>query len=82
MPEVFVTRGITLAGENGQGAPPVTEAEKIRLETVELEAQQKFWKWLVLAAVFVLLGETWLANRGWAKRSPADAERQPRRALG
>ena len=79
LPEVFVTQGVTLAGEEGQGTLPATEAEKIRLETVELEAQQKFWKWLVLAAVIILLGETWLANGGWRRSDPVDAA-QPSRA--
>ncbi len=29
----------------------------------ELEGQQKFWKWLIVAALLLLIGETWLAGR-------------------
>ena len=29
----------------------------------ELEGQQKFWKWLIVAALMLLIGETWLAGR-------------------
>jgi len=29
----------------------------------ELESRQKFWQWLIAAAVALLLGETWLAGR-------------------
>ena len=39
---------------------------KQQLHAAELENQQKLWRWLTLAAVVVLLGETWLA--GWLTR--------------
>jgi hypothetical protein len=29
----------------------------------ELESRQKFWQWLIAAAVAIVLGETWLAGR-------------------
>ncbi|MDA7979315.1 MAG: BatA domain-containing protein [Pirellulales bacterium] len=41
-----------------------TDPERRRqMRDVELESQQKVWQWLILAAVFVLIAETWLAGR-------------------
>jgi hypothetical protein len=46
---------------------PVTRAEmadKIRqMRDVELEGRQKLWQWLIVAALTVLILETWLAGR-------------------
>ena len=41
----------------------VQVAQQRRLHETELEQQQKLWRWLTLAALVVLLGETWVA--GW-----------------
>ena len=42
---------------------PVKQLEqKRRLHDAELEGQQKLWRWLTLAALMVLLLETWLAG--------------------
>src|SRR5438093_2337786 len=43
--------------------------QKRRLHNAELENQQKLWRWLMVAALGVLLVETWLA--GWLTRRPA-----------
>jgi len=43
--------------------------QKRRLHNAELENQQKLWRWLLVAALAVLLVETWLA--GWLTRRPA-----------
>ena len=37
--------------------------QKKKLQNVELEARQKLWRWLIVAAVVVLMVETWLAGR-------------------
>ncbi len=37
--------------------------QKRRLHDAELENQQKLWRWLIVAALMVLLLETWLAGR-------------------
>ncbi len=37
--------------------------QKRRLHNAELESQQKLWRWLIVAALVVLLMETWLAGR-------------------
>ena len=42
--------------------------QKRRLHNAELENQQKLWRWLVVAALGILLVETWLA--GWLTRRP------------
>lgn len=65
LPEDFVSQGITLVNDGDEKSQSgATKADQMRLETVELEAQQKVWKWLILLAVAILLGETWLANGG------------------
>jgi hypothetical protein len=43
--------------------------QKRRLHNAELENQQKLWRWLVVAALGILLVETWLA--GWLTRRHA-----------
>ena len=37
--------------------------KKLRLQAAELEQRQKLWRWLIVAALGVLVAETWLA--GW-----------------
>lgn len=39
----------------------------------ELESRQKLWRWLIVAALTVLLGETWLAGRITRRRLRAEA---------
>jgi hypothetical protein len=50
------------------------QAAQLRTQhNTELEAQQKLWRWLIVAALAVLLVETWLA--GWiTRRSAAPVE--------
>jgi len=33
------------------------------MQSAELESRQQFWRWLILAAILVLILETWLAGR-------------------
>jgi hypothetical protein len=48
-------------------AEPVREAQRqARLQNAELESRQKLWRWLLVAALVILLLETWLA--GWTAR--------------
>jgi hypothetical protein len=42
------------------------QERKRRLHNAELENQQKLWRWLIVAALVVLMLETWLA--GWLTR--------------
>jgi hypothetical protein len=46
--------GLTGARETGH---------KVRLQNSELENRQKLWRWFLLAALAVLILETWLAGR-------------------
>lgn len=57
-----------------EAAPAVVAAKLETLHNAELEARQKLWRWLIVAALAVLLVETWLA--GWISRrniAPAEA---------
>lgn len=45
-----------------------------QMRDVELEGRQKVWQWLILAAVGVLLVETWVAGRTGRQIPQADAE--------
>ncbi len=42
------------------------EQKKLNLQAAELEQHQKLWRWLLVAALVVLVFETWLA--GWLTR--------------
>lgn len=44
-----------------------------QLQNAELEGRQKLWRWLIVAAIGILIVETWLAGRQTALR-PARAE--------
>ena len=41
----------------------VAAQRKVTLHNAELEQRQKLWRWIILAAIAVLLAETWLAGR-------------------
>jgi len=57
-------------------AAALTVAKQQTLHNAELEARQKLWRWLIVAALAVLLIETWLA--GWiTRRSAAPLEAVP-----
>ena len=45
--------------------PSATEemAQLREMRDREIENRQKFWKWLIVGAILLLLGETWLASR-------------------
>lgn len=44
----------------------VEEEKKLSLQATELEQRQKLWRWLLVAALVILVFETWLA--GWLTR--------------
>jgi hypothetical protein len=55
--------------------PKSLDLERARMMyNVELENRQKIWRWLILAAIGVLIGETWLAGRARSAQSAARAE--------
>jgi len=47
--------------------------KRARLANAEIEARQKVWRWLVLAALGVLLVETWLSGRASRRIVPGTA---------
>ncbi len=49
----------------------VAETKRLQLQSAELEQRQKLWRWLLVAALVILLLETWLA--GWLTRRGATA---------
>jgi hypothetical protein len=66
-PEELMRLGVPLKSPEIQLAKQ--QEQKRRLHDAELEQQQKLWRWLILAALGVLLAETCLA--GWLTRRPA-----------
>ena len=53
---------------------PFNHAELRQMYNAELENRQKIWRWLILAAIGVLIVETWLAGRRAASPRSAHAE--------
>jgi hypothetical protein len=53
---------------------PLNHAELRQMYNMELENRQKLWRWLILAAIGVLVVETWLAGRRAIGRRSAHAE--------
>ena len=54
---------------SGTVTPALVVARQETLHNAELESRQKLWRWLIVAALAVLLIETWLA--GWITRRTA-----------
>lgn len=63
----------------GEQSAASTELAQLRdLKDREIESQQKFWKWLILSAIILLVVETWLAGRTSAKQvASQDLEPEP-----
>jgi len=56
-------------------SPKSLDHEQLRqMYNMELENRQKLWRWLILAAIGVLIVETWLAGRRRERRRAATAE--------
>jgi len=67
----FATLGIPLLEESAAATSELSAAQKLRVESEQKEAQQKLWKWLVFAALLVLILETWFAGRRAAASDPS-----------
>jgi hypothetical protein len=81
-PEEFERLGVPVSHK---ALPLASTANGLsRLQNTELENRQKLWRWLLMAALSVLLLETWLAGRA-ARRSNvpvmASAETDGKEAL-
>jgi hypothetical protein len=46
-----------------RSSPRQVQQHKEHLQAVQLENRQKIWRWLIVAALVVLVIETWLAGR-------------------
>ena len=69
--ETLEQLGVRLAGSTARAE---LDAEALRqMQTAELEGRQKLWRWIVLAAIAFLIGETWLAGRVDRARLPRPA---------
>ena len=69
--ETLAQRGARLADDTARAT---LDAEELRqMQTAELEGRQKLWRWLVLGALALLIGETWLAGRVDRARLPRPA---------
>jgi len=51
-------------------APKAAVQQQARLQAAELEGRQKLWRWLIVAALVVLMFETWLAARTTLRGRP------------
>jgi hypothetical protein len=56
-------RGVRLASAAAAGAAPSDPERRRQLRGAELEGRQKLWRWLVAAALGLVVAETWLAGR-------------------
>jgi hypothetical protein len=62
--------------QSGAAPSAILATQQENLHNTELEARQKLWRWLLLAALTVLFVETWLA--GWiTRRATASVEATP-----
>lgn len=65
--------GLPLAPQ--ASAAPAKERQRLeRLQSAQLESRQKLWRWLIVAALVVLVSETWLAGRLTRRPAVAVAE--------
>ncbi|HYO23896.1 MAG TPA: BatA domain-containing protein, partial [Lacipirellulaceae bacterium] len=72
-PETFEQLGCRLVGRQSPGA----DAQRLsQLRDVELEGRQRLWQWMIVAALGVLIAETWLAGR-LSHRLPRQLAPQP-----
>ena len=58
--EEIERRGIRLANHSQQIAD---REQRRQMHNAELENRQKIWRWLILAAIGILILETWMAGR-------------------
>jgi hypothetical protein len=66
--ETLEQLGCRLAGPTGVAQ---NQIERQQLQDAQLESRQKIWQWLIMAALGLVVTETWLAGRA-TKPSPAE----------
>ncbi len=57
-----------------QTAASVEMAQLREMRDRDIEDQQKVWKWLIVAAIVILIAETWLAGRTATRMLPGQSE--------
>lgn len=57
-----------------QTAASVELAQLREMRDRDIEDQQKVWKWLIVAAILILIVETWLAGRTATRMLPGQSE--------
>ena len=72
--EEFEGLGVSLGQSSNVPTELVQQASR-RSSFVDLEFEQKLWRWALVALLAVALIETWLA--GWLTRSLPEAGREP-----
>ena len=60
--EVLERFGVPIESQ-ATSSPSQVQHRKERLQAAQLENRQKLWRWLIVAALVVLVLETWLAGR-------------------
>ncbi|MHC4880111.1 MAG: BatA domain-containing protein [Planctomycetota bacterium] len=53
---------------------PLSLEETRQLQARELESRQRFWQWIILTALLLLMAESWLAGRLTSTAAPASPE--------
>ena len=69
--ELLEAAGVKLARDESQASDTGAADRERQLQNRELERQQKLWRWLIVAAVLVLVVETLLSGRLSMKRTVA-----------
>ena len=70
----WVDSGFSFDGTNGFVQVPDSVALKqAQLRALELEGNQKLWRWLIVVTLVILIVETWIAAR-LSRRAPVQAE--------
>ena len=56
-----------------ENSAPLSLEETRQLQARELESRQRFWQWIIFAALLLLLAESWLAGRLTTTASPVSS---------
>ncbi|MBI1311976.1 VWA domain-containing protein [bacterium] len=65
---------IALGVPVSENSAPLSLEETRQLQARELESRQRFWQWIIFAALLLLLVESWLAGRLTTTAAPASSE--------
>ncbi len=63
----FIALGVPVREDTA----PLSLEETRQLQARELESRQRFWQWIILTALLLLMAESWLAGRLTSTAAPA-----------